>query len=1067
MMESSSSPKPFLGIRFALVGFNPIDGSKLRSKLVNCGGVDIGRYSQDYTHLIVDKLVYEDPICVAARNSGKIVVLGSWVDHCFDIGVLVDANSVLYRPPKDLNGIPGAKSLIVCLTGYQRQDRDDIMAMVALMGGQFSKPLVANKVTHLVCYKFEGEKYELAKRMKKIKLVNHQWLEDCLKEWKLLPEADYEMSGFELEMMEATAKDSEDEAEDVSLKRANKSPLGLRVSVAVDGTMPNSEERNVSVSQAKSATQEDSSNTNASKDLWLTPKKVNRVRPNEAMASTGIDASLQHDCGKTSTIQDASHGTNPLEEKSESREMKDGPTSISKSTTNRLSPMVPKHVCLKTNTFQDASHDALLNSLAKSPDSTEVKDDMTSTYKSTERLPSPARNMCSLTYSRKRDFVAEETNVLEDPCKSDNVHGKESLQMLPQKRLADGHVNGSKSRKVGCTSEVLVELESISPEQNHVFVSSICGSTEGRELAHKLPATDSTTKSLSSNVIDMKDVIPTSENMPLKGALTESIGKKMQERSLTGLVMEKSSMVSGLDLLVSDNKTEPEQPNKKTASKKTLGMRPKLKNSGNQKGSIYLSKTALSNDLSNCLSNGKVASLMLESDNQKEMSIPAINFESMLEMAKQIDSGDKAFEKFSCTDGETNPPEEKVSHEYDTAVNKDRLVVIEGEVEVRSVGAEVNDGSNEDGPDDTTEPEVDGNTSKCGKDASGENISTGNAKKRDLRTAEVGKVYTRKKKSRKEYNLRGNDNEMKDKGDNSVEETEDVSGNKSSGKISEDQSSTIGKPHARNKTAKSSKTLTKADKLSGKINSTSKSMFSRNALQVTGKKSACFIVNGLRFQKKEYQKIVRRLKGKVCRDSHQWSYQATHFIAPEIRRTEKFFAAAASGSWILHGDYLPACSQAGKFLPEEPFEWHGTGLSQDSVINLAAPRKWRLIREKTGHGAFYGMRIVIYGDCIVPSLDTLKRAVIAGDGTILATAPPYKRFLNADTDFAVVSPGVPRANAWIQEFLSHEIPCVVADYLVEYVCKSGYPLDKHVLYNTNVWAERSFNKLLRITEGER
>jgi len=94
----------------------------------------------------------------------------------------------MYRPLKDLDGIPGAKDLIMCLTGYLRQDRDDIMVsicytfvlifsrslcallcnviwlhlvlplqtMVGLMGAQFSKPLVANKVTHLICYKFEG-----------------------------------------------------------------------------------------------------------------------------------------------------------------------------------------------------------------------------------------------------------------------------------------------------------------------------------------------------------------------------------------------------------------------------------------------------------------------------------------------------------------------------------------------------------------------------------------------------------------------------------------------------------------------------------------------------------------------------------------------------------------------------------------------------------------------------------------------------------------------------------------------------------------------------------------------
>jgi topoisomerase (DNA) II binding protein 1 len=59
-----------------------------------------------------------------------------------------------------------------------------------------------------------------------------------------------------------------------------------------------------------------------------------------------------------------------------------------------------------------------------------------------------------------------------------------------------------------------------------------------------------------------------------------------------------------------------------------------------------------------------------------------------------------------------------------------------------------------------------------------------------------------------------------------------------------------------------------------------------------------FILSGHRLQRKEYQKVIKSLKGKLCRDSHQWSYQATHYIAPgPIRRTEKFFAAAASGRY--------------------------------------------------------------------------------------------------------------------------------------------------------------------------
>ncbi|KAJ0459149.1 putative BRCT domain-containing protein [Helianthus annuus] len=56
---------------------------------------------------------------------------------------------VIYVPVRDLNGIPGATSLVICLTGYQRENREDIMTMVELMGAQVSKPLIATKVAFL------------------------------------------------------------------------------------------------------------------------------------------------------------------------------------------------------------------------------------------------------------------------------------------------------------------------------------------------------------------------------------------------------------------------------------------------------------------------------------------------------------------------------------------------------------------------------------------------------------------------------------------------------------------------------------------------------------------------------------------------------------------------------------------------------------------------------------------------------------------------------------------------------------------------------------------------------
>ncbi|KAH7862795.1 hypothetical protein Vadar_009725 [Vaccinium darrowii] len=281
--------KTFTGVRFVLLGYDPINAQKVRSKLVNGGGVDVSQYGTLCTHVIVDKLVYDDSICVAARADGKVLVTGLWVDHSFDIGMPVDPTSIMYRPLRDLDGIPGAKSLVVCLTGYQRQDRDDIMTMVGLMGATFSKPLVANKVTHLICYKYEGEKYELAKKMKKIKLVNHRWLEDCLRAWELLPEADYGKSGYELEMQEAEAKDSEEEADESPKKqngdgKINVSPHNLHIGTVRVHPSPRSTEE---VSRKLLA-------TSTSKNLSKTANNIDAVLAS-AEETLSVEASkLQH-----------------------------------------------------------------------------------------------------------------------------------------------------------------------------------------------------------------------------------------------------------------------------------------------------------------------------------------------------------------------------------------------------------------------------------------------------------------------------------------------------------------------------------------------------------------------------------------------------------------------------------------------------------------------------------------------------------------------------------------------------------------------------------------------------
>ncbi|CAA7013127.1 unnamed protein product [Microthlaspi erraticum] len=1281
-MPESGFPSPtFSSVRFALAGFSSIDGNKLRSKLLDGGGTDVGQYNETCTHLIVDKLVYDDPLCVAARSSGKVVVTRSWVDHSFDVGMLVDAKSILYRPLKDLNGIPGAKSLVVCLTGYQHQDREDIMMMVDLMGGQFLKPLVANRVTHLICYKFEGEKYELAKRMKRAKLVNHRWLEDCLKNWKLLPEDDYEISGYDLEMMEASARDSEDEAEDASVKRANKSPLGLRVGAVAAVEVSKSGGKDVPVVQTNPVAPGGSSLCNTSKDNWLTPKT--KSKPLETMVSTEALAPQQPNDQRASTLQNTSNHASPVPVNKTSEQ---GIGRLETDDSTAVNMSIRRHSSLATYSRK---------TLRKSPE--------TFGNESTGQNGTLRMDDRGLEASTAFDFSAsksgstvERRTLFEDFDKVDKLFGEETPPLLPQARITDGSASSKGSEKVHHNSAasipppaslLLQELRTGSPIENLKPMPSITDPTEIEEGGHKTPASVSNTKLLSSNVVvvpmdgamstaeniisksaldelpersstelmvgnillqeprsgspkqnlrvvpnisdhtdgreveDMSDsairlftssVVPmeadTSGNFTLKGSLDEA-----PERSGTEPVMMRSSTSPRSGLTEMKDQLEAEMPKKNSAPRKSLGTRGRKKTPINQKGSIYLSEPTLKDERTDCSNKGKDSAPVTDNGYQKEISSPVLNTEAVSEVANHIESETEALKEIDSKDkkrklqaktpekadaeleittlepelndvptkdpsdgalqsevgknkskrtreatvgknslqrgkkessstaevGKSSGKKTKKSRKEDDAKAKDTVLNDIGDnsaKEMENFALDGNSGKVSCGVDqspvagetsaskesDTKDPSdpamplvVDKNKGKRRKEATVGKSNLQSGKKRSSPTAEAGKTSAKKaKNSKKEDVAKTNDTEMNDTGINSAEVEENAAVDKKSGDVSSDGAqspvaveatversakkgssstvkagnSSVKKPKKRGakasdtvmkdigdnsgeekeniaaenksgaeKTLVSKKPLARKKAGTGTKAVSSKPLASRTVLEQE-EKPKYFIVSGPKSQRKEFQQILRRLNGKCCRDSHQWSYQATHFVTPEIRRTEKFFAAAASGSWILKTDYVADSKEAGKLLAEEPYEWHSSEPSTDRAISLEAPRKWRLVKEQTGHGALYGLRIVVYGDCTNPSLDTLKRAVKAGGGTIVATAPPYTRFLNENTDFALISPAVSQDDVWIQEFIRHEIPCVSVDYIVEYVCKPGHPLDKHVLFNTHSWADRSFDK---------
>ncbi|KAM3392355.1 hypothetical protein ACQJBY_013467 [Aegilops geniculata] len=1444
--DGGGDERLFAGVRFALVGFDPASESQYRSEMVRLGGADAGGHGvAGCTHVVVFGLVYDDPVCVAAREGGKKVVTELWVDDSLDAGVIADADRVLYKPVRDLDGIRGSQSLNICLTGYQKNGREDIMKMVTLMGAQFSKPLIAHKVTHLICYKFEGEKYELAK-MVNINLVNHQWLEDCLKAWEILPVDNYNRSGWEQEMMEVQVQDSEDEAEDAGRGLSHRrsiarsvSVTGIRMETHVDPDIPASVHA-LTVSPG---------NTEIAAGRHLgTPEQGSEdvcIRPLDVRADT---QSTHNTNGVTNSADPEAHDSihPPINSSSNEKapgdhitrdETKDGdkrPLAASPLNTNGLTdcadhlvhqaamvspvPVVNKHnidgeyldnpcqftsnnVSLLTSSAESllkkALHSSHMSGNVDHKDDGPVADLAAkvgqANVEGTAALlkanlvssgNSASKTTPILSYSRKRSrkSVSPGTNL-------NSVDQTASPQSF-ERNTPNAEFNISASMKSDDKISELADAKSLRDEAiKHVDrPDSILAQTK-RSLSSANPkllngGTDSaagtanspfSSRGIASDAATVYDLGGNSTGSRLTKAngkvnsdvivsLTErqksdSSKKKLLSYRRTSLKLARSSEAEKLPEIL-DDETKVELPAKakelaqhEAAAEKERAISPsinsevektissfsrqdqnvatstasqinsmeavamdlqhdkevshatmeagarkvstsRVKNAGAKRlwsatngrcpssarcKSESKSKHGIKADLShenieaekgnNCTSpnaaecrtsfpeeilrsradtnslnansemNDVLAASKMEfanviskgsnpeklpsgaTDDQFQRgssekvayaiarsAVPEVSQPADVKMADAPTAGkaeavslklnfcdavpQASTEKLSSTasadNHETCAPDGVPKNRVRKAVAKRKISATqqyvsgsepcntggvfpsEAEADTIKSAAECSTNAGKAMADkDVQSANKDGTANEVGsfcKD-SFEDISEDaqktkprSSKKKKVADAMDGSTDIDKENvpSKDVQNKKPRSSKKKkvaDAMDGSTDidkenvPSKDVQNKKprSSKKkkvadamdgFTDHNKENVPSKDVQNKKPRSSRKKKVADAMDGftdhnkenvpskdvqntkprnskkkkvaggmdgstdhnkenvpsNANLSPKSKYGNNHVSskcitksvqngkdVPGDHSiregndcttlallepTWFILSGHGLLRKDCMSILRRLKGRVCRGSHQWSFQATHFIAPELRRTEKFFAAAAAGRWILKSDYLSACNEAGKFVEEEPFEWHGDGPNNGDTISLDAPRKWRQLRQRTGHGAFHGMKIIIYGECISPSLDTLKRVVKAGDGTILATSPPYTRVLKQGASFAVVSAGVPGTDAWVQEFVSHDIPCISADYLVEYVCKPGHPLNKHVLFNMHDLADRSLQKLQRCQQGE-